>query len=414
MGGRLKPRHILVANVFFAPFSYGGATIVAEQVAQAILRMGIHRVTAVSLCSRGDLAPYVVTKTEKNGVVNYLINVPAARRYGEMYNNPEVTARLAELIHMLRPDLVHAHCIQEMGTGIISAAETAQVPVILSVHDFWWLCERQFMIRIDEEYCGQNPVVIDRCKGCAQNFWAAKLRFDHLQEMSTKAAAVTYPSQFAKSLSEASGLAPGLGVIWENGVRLPGAAFFDKQRARRARDGRLCFGYVGGPAQIKGWPQIKQAFSKIKRQDFRVLAVEGSLDGSWWKEGDFRELMGDWSIYPRFTQDEMDDFYVEIDVLLFMSQWKETYGLAIREALVRGVRVIQTDSGGTVEHGTTSAGHLIPIGSGAEMLRDRIEEELQHHPQECVPHPVVGFEDQARAFMALADRVLDRPGSEPV
>ncbi|MFC6587910.1 hypothetical protein ACFQDZ_12370 [Sulfitobacter pacificus] len=33
-------RHILVANVFFAPFSYGGATVVAEQVATALIKQG--------------------------------------------------------------------------------------------------------------------------------------------------------------------------------------------------------------------------------------------------------------------------------------------------------------------------------------------------------------------------------------
>lgn len=406
MGGRVKPLHILVVNVFFAPFSYGGATIVAEQVSQAILRMGKHRVSAVSLCSRGDLPPYVVIKTERHGVVNYLINVPSTRRYGEMYNNPEVTARLSELIHMLGPDLVHAHCIQEIGTGIITAAEAQNVPVILSVHDFWWLCERQFMIRVDEQYCGQNPVVIDHCKGCAQSFWAAKLRFEHLQQMGAKADLVTYPSHFAKELSEASGFAPGLGVVWENGVRLPEPEFFAKQRIRRAGDGRLTFGYVGGPAQLKGWPQIRQAFSRLDRQDFRVLAVEGSLDGSWWQESDFRGLAGEWSIHPRFEQEEMDDFYAEIDVLLFLSQWKETFGLAIREALARGIQVIQTDSGGTVEHGGTAAEQLIPIGAGSQMLQDRIEAALLAHPQTTSSHQVVSFDDQACAFIALAEQVL--------
>lgn len=403
----MKATHILVANIFFAPFSYGGATIVAEQVAKALHTMGGFRITAVSLCARADLAAYTVVKSQRDGISNYLINVPPHRTYGQMYDNPEVTARLAELISTLEPDLVHAHCIQEMGTGIITAAEAADVPTILSVHDFWWICERQFMVGIDGRYCGQNPVRTDACKGCADNIWAAQTRASHLKEVAARAAVVTYPSAFAKSLNEASGLAPGKGVVWENGVRLPIPAFFDKQAQRRRADGRLTFGYIGGPSPIKGWPQIKAAFESVKRQDFRGLVVEGSLDGSWWREDDLARLSGDWSIHPRFAQKDMDTFYAQIDVLLFMSQWKETYGLAIREALARGISVIQTDSGGTVEHGAIPAEDLIPIGAPPDILRRKVEDLLSAPLPRVDPWPVTGVEDQARSFASLACRVLE-------
>lgn len=406
MGRDMNLRHILVANVFFAPFSYGGATVVAEQVATALIKQGGYRVTVVSLCARNDIAPYDVIKSQKNGIVNYLINVPEHRSYGEIYNNPEVTARLAELISALEPDLIHAHCIQDIGTGIITAAEGANVPVILSVHDFWWLCERQFMIKLDERYCGQNPVRIDRCKGCVDNFWAAKTRFNHLQAMSEKVALVTYPSQFAKELSEASGFAKGRGVVWKNGVNPPEPAFFNKQAARRASDQRITFGYVGGPAQIKGWPQIEQAFAGIKSGKFRGLVVDGSRDGSWWQAKQLSKLPGSWEIYPRFEQHNMDDFYAEIDVLLFMSQWKETFGLAIREALARGITVIQTDSGGTVEHGAIRQEDLIPIAAPPGQLREQMDQVLRSGKRERAPYPVVHFADQAREFSALVDQVL--------
>lgn len=398
--------HILLANVFFAPFSYGGATIVAEQVAHALVENEGYRVTAVSMCCRNDLAPYVVVKSEQNGITNYLINTPASRSYGELYDNPNVTTRLAELIATLQPDLVHAHCIQDMGTGIIAAAEAQGVPVILSVHDFWWICDRQFMIKVDQQYCGQNPIQIEKCKGCVDNFWAAKMRFEHLQQFGSKAARVTYPSAFARDLSEASGFAPGQGVVWENGVHHPRVGFFENQTKRRAKDGRLSFGFVGGPSQIKGWPLIKRAFAELDEDDFRVVLVDGSLDGTWWSGHTFDELPGEWEVHPRFTQARMDEFYAEIDVLLFMSQWKETFGLAIREALARGISVIQTDSGGTVEHGATPKEKLIPIGAPARALQTQIKAALSAHPAPQKIHNVASFQDQAHAFAGIVKEVL--------
>jgi glycosyltransferase involved in cell wall biosynthesis len=399
-------KHVLVVNVHFAPNTYGGATIVAEEVSYALLRRGGFRVTAISLCERTDLAPYAVLKTEVAGVVNYLINVPAQRSYAQAYDNPEITARLVALLETLSPDVVHVHCIQDLGTGIFSAAETADIPVILSVHDFWWLCERQFMQRIDQSYCAQGPVRIEACKGCAENYWAAKVRHAHLMAVGARAAAVTYPSKFAKELSETSGFAPGKGEVWENGVQMPGPDFFDLQKKRRANDGRLAFGFLGGPSHIKGWPLIQQAFGRIRRSDFIMRVVDGSLDGTWWRGVDLTGMRGDWQVQPRFSQVQLDHFYAQIDVLLFMSQWKETYGLAIREALVRGIRVIQTDSGGTVEHNGPMDRPHIPIGAPATVLHDVLQETLDHHPSYPLPVNVQSFDGQATELESLLNRVL--------
>lgn len=401
------PRHLLLVNVFFAPFSYGGATVVAEQVAQGLVRRG-WRVSAVSLISRAELAPYTVVHSQAAGIDNYLINVPAGRSYVQMYDNPEVAEVLGGLIDDLGPDLMQAHCIQEVGAGVLDAAKERGVPVILSVHDFWWICERQFMLRVTEDYCGQSPVRIEACRGCVGNFDAAKARFEYLSDQGAKADIVTYPSRFALDLSEASGFAPGRGVVWENGVHRPGPGFDAARAARRAADPRVVFGFVGGPSQLKGWPIIRDAFAGLGRDDFRVIVVDGSLDGSWWSGIDLSGLPGDWQVHPKFSQAGMDGFYAQIDVLLFMSQWKETFGLTIREALARGIGVIQTDSGGTVEHGAADPARLIPIGAGPEVLRPQLLAALDAHPACAAPVAVKSFDDQAAEFERLAARVADR------
>lgn len=395
MGRGVTVRHILIVNVYFAPHTYGGATIVAEEVAHALIRQQGHRITAISLCSRVDLFPYAVIKTEVAGIVNYLINVPTQHGYLQAYDDPRVTACLRDLVLAIEPDVVHAHCLQGIGIGIFEAAEMARVPVVLSVHDFWWLCERQFMLRVDGRYCGQDPVNIEGCKGCVEDHDATRVRRSHLAQTGEKAAVITFPSRFAMDLSQRSGFGLEKGIVWQNGVRLPTAEFFAAQARRRARDGKLAFGYLGGPSHIKGWPQIRQAFAGLGQSDFRVFNVDGSLDGSWWNNSMFRGLPGYWQILPRFQQDAMDAFYAKIDVLLFMSQWKETYGLAIREALARGIRVIQTDSGGTVEHDGPLDMPPLPIGGAVDDLRKLLERTFAQHPSFPDPVAVQSFDAQA-------------------
>ncbi|MDQ2090271.1 glycosyltransferase [Marimonas arenosa] len=398
--------HILVANVFFAPYSYGGATVVAEQVARELVRQTSARVSVVSMVQDDSLVPYKPIKSQTGGIVNYIINVPRHRSYAELYDNPQVTQIVARLMDFLDPDLLHAHCIQDMGAGIFSAAKARDIPVILSVHDFWWLCDRQFMIKPDQSYCGQDPIRIEACRGCVDDFSAARTRRDYLLAQAAHIDLVTYPSRFALELSENSGFAPGKGVVWENGVRLPGPGFFEAQAARRARDGTLSFGFLGGPSQIKGWPLLRRAFSQLDRQDYRLLLVDGSLDGTWWEDVDLKTLKGDVEIYPRFSQDEMDAFYAEIDVLLFLSQWKETFGLAIREAVSRGIPVIQTDSGGTVEHAFADPSRLIPIGAGADALVSQLNAAFKQDHAGISPGTVSSFTEQALRFAELATPLI--------
>lgn len=409
MGAGMSAPHVLIVNVHHAPYSYGGATIVAEEVGRTLMRAHGWQISAVSLISRADLAPYAVIKSEAEGRASYLINMPERRGYALRYNNPQVAERVAQLIDSLAPDLVHVHCLQDVGAGVIETAKARGLPVVLSVHDFWWICERQFMIAANGRYCGQNPVRLDACRGCVDSLSAARTRRDSLFRQAAMADLITYPSRFAQELCEGSGLAPGAGRLWENGVHLPGAGFAEAQAARRAADGRLRFGYLGGPSHIKGWPEIRRAFEGLGRSDFGVDLVDGGLDAPWWSAADLKGLPGAWRIHPRFDQPQMDRYFAQIDVLLFMSQWKETFGLAIREALARGIAVIQTDSGGTTEHGAVPPGDLIPIGAGPGPLRTALISAIEGGPPRRAALPVASFADQAEAFTRLTRPLLSRP-----
>ncbi|MDU8946714.1 glycosyltransferase [Ovoidimarina sediminis] len=394
--------HVLVINVFFAPHSYGGATIVAEEVARALAARGGVRVSAISAMTRADLPPYAVVRCEAGGIVNHMINLPAGRSKVQHYANAEVAAKIAGIARDLAPDLAHVHCVQEIGADCLTVLKTLGIPVILSTHDFWWLCERQFMIRPDGRYCGQNPIRIARCRGCVDDFGAAETRGAYLAQAAGWADLVTCPSAFAAGIYARSGFAPGRLRVWENGVRLPGPGFAAAQAARRAADPRLVFGFVGGPSQIKGWPLLGEAFRDLPRGDFRGHLVEGSLDGSWWRGRDISVLAGAWEVVPRYAQDGIDGFFAEIDVLLFLSQWKETFGLTVREALARGVRVIQTDAGGAAEHGAADHVRVIPIGAGAKVLRKAVLAELETGPRDMPGVAVRSYGAQAEAFLDLA------------
>lgn len=413
MKSAADPMHVLIVNVFFAPNTYGGATVVAEEVGRHLAADHGVRVSAVSAVCRPDLQPYATVRAEVDGIESWLINLPPGRGYVDAYLNAEVGERIARIVDDISPDLVHVHCVQDIGADCIARVKAAGIPVVLSVHDFWWLCERQFMLTPAGTWCGQSPIRIGHCRGCVENIDRARARQSTLIALANQADAVTFPSRYAFDLCTQSGLAPRTGLVWQNGIRPPGPGFFDAQAKRRERDRRLAFGFVGGPSRIKGWPIVHDAFDGLGREDFRCVVVEGSPSGDWWRGRSFDHLDGEWSVHPRYDQASMDAFFAGIDVLLFPSQWKETFGLTVREALARGIRVIQTDSGGTTEHPAYAPGSALAIGDGPNTLRTELHRVLDAPSAHPDPVAVTTQSEQAAAFLDIAESVTGKRVSPP-
>jgi glycosyltransferase involved in cell wall biosynthesis len=138
--------------------------------------------------------------------------------------------------------------------------------------------------------------------------------------------------------------------------------------------GRLTFAYVGGKVDVKGMPQVKAAFESLQRPDWRLVLVDNtlnlgfsSIDAAAWNTSGVVEIV------PAYGQDTMDGFFAGIDVLVFPSQWKESFGLTVREALLRGVWVITTQGGGAAEAVQDGVnGTLIPLDGGWESLAQAV------------------------------------------
>ena len=77
------------------------------------------------------------------------LNGLASRWYGRRYR-----ARVRELIRGFRPDVVHAHNVwMRLSPVPLAAADEAGVPVVMTVHDYAWVCPRKWMIAADDRPC---------------------------------------------------------------------------------------------------------------------------------------------------------------------------------------------------------------------------------------------------------------------
>ena len=62
------------------------------------------------------------------------------------FENPRITVELTAYLQAVQPDLVHAHSLQGFGGGLITAAKALGIPTVVTMHDLWWFCGRQFLV----------------------------------------------------------------------------------------------------------------------------------------------------------------------------------------------------------------------------------------------------------------------------
>jgi glycosyltransferase involved in cell wall biosynthesis len=368
-----RPLKVLVVNVLFAPLSFGGATIVAEQLAQE-LRRDACEVSVFTGIWESNLAPYSVVRYETDGLPVIAVQVQHGGAKGLDHDNPWMAELFGQVLRAVRPDVVHFHSIQKLSASLANACSIEGVPYAITLHDAWWLCERQFMVREDGTYCHQKTIDLRACSKCVPDPGFSYKRTFNLRKVMDGAALLLTPSAFQRELYVANGVDPQRILVNKNGVMLP-----TRPRAPRPAGRTIRFAYLGGRAVHKGYFWLKEIFEGIKQDNYVLYLTDiqrrmgtSSIEAREWK------VSGQVEVVPPYDQTQMDDFFDQIDVLLMPSMWKESFGLAIREALARDIWVITTDAGGLAEDIVEGVnGNLLPMGD-TEGYRRAIKALLSH------------------------------------
>jgi glycosyltransferase involved in cell wall biosynthesis len=294
-------------------------------------------------------------ETDETGLpVRWIATARAWTEWADRRNvdNPTVTADFATYVQELRPDVVHFHAVQSFGAGLLPAAKASGARVVVTMHDFWWCCGRQFLVDRDYRPC---CLVVD-AGGCACHVdrrWldrrnaalAAQLRVADL---------VLAPSASAAAVLTANGL--GRVEVDENGVVAPPAP----AGQQRDTDGPRRFLFTGGTDPMKGWPVLADAVRRLSGTPGWQLVAYGVEPA----EADGLPV----ELRPPFAPDDVAAVYADADVLVLPSVMRESFSLVTREALAAGLPVVTTDTLGPEEvvvHGRN--GLVVPAGDAVAL-----------------------------------------------
>lgn len=361
---------IAQAIALYAPEFQGGATLVCRRLARELAARG--HVLDVFAGRTTAAEPIGALRTEAvDDVRTWRVNLGGAFHAfsREGWDDPPATVSFRRFLGERRPDVVHVHGLQALGAGVLRAAADAGIPVVWTMHDWWWLCPCLFRLAPGGGPCSPIPDP-SRC------FPGAEFSFDERRAALDRALAdvarVLVPTAFLRDGLVANGLDPSLVEVQENGIEPP-SPDFAARRAARVPGAVPRVGFVGGAGnREKGLGVLLDAASRVRHAiEIRLYAVDPA---------EVRPASGVARVEcrPPFAPDGLDDALADLDAVVVPSLMRESCSLVTREALVRGLPVVTSDCGGpeeVVRHGENGLVFATGSASGLAAALDRLASE---------------------------------------
>jgi glycosyltransferase involved in cell wall biosynthesis/MoaA/NifB/PqqE/SkfB family radical SAM enzyme len=300
----------------------------------------------------------------------HVVNTPRNR---DRYRQAGVDQRFAELLDLVRPDVVHVGHLNHLSTSLLVEAARRQVPIVYTLHDYWVMCPRgQFMQMHPEDpndlwpACGgqDDRKCAERCyaryfSGASEErerdvtYWTNWVgrRMKHIREMTELVDLFIAPARYLHDRYRDE-----FGIPERKLVYLDYGFANDRLVDRRRTTGEpFTFGYIGTHIPAKGIHHLIRAFGDARGeprlriwgrplgQDTTALrALAASLPGG---AADRVEWLPEYR-----NQDIVRDVFDRVDAIVVPSVWVENSPLVIHEAQQVRIPVITADAGGMAEY----------------------------------------------------------------
>lgn len=408
-------RILQVANGY-PPAARGGVETYTQTLAGALAARG-HEVEVFCRVSALREPEYTVRHGRVDGlVVRRVVNdLTTVVQFSDHFCNPKIDKLFNEHLADFQPDLVHVqHCLGLSAT-LLSAVHARSLPLVVTLHDFWYVCPRANLFTADRTLCAGPQETVDcvRClgglplgpltflrrwpvykvivgrlpasltqqaqrslaPGTAQPPSAAQERAAHAAQMAHRtetllgwlrlAEQCLTPSEFVKAVYVRYGLAAEAITVLPLGVDrgMPAAQ-------RRERNPVLTVVYAGSLQYHKGPDVLIRAVRSLANLDWRLLLFGYGDPADPFLAEVHALAAGDPRIEFRlpFDRAALPQILAEADIVVVPSRCHETFSLIAREALLFGVPVVASRLGALPEIVTDAVnGYLVPPGDVGEL-----------------------------------------------
>lgn len=363
--------------------------------------------------------PHIVKETNNMYVIRDAL--PMAITYGiDSPGRYMVTAQRKPFkifLDAVHPDVIHVHSIQGIHKEFFEVANEQNIPMLFTTHDYYPICLRCVLLKPDGKICDYSSA--NECASCNQNAGLSinkqrVIQSDIYQKFKSSSIVRKLKAQSAKSnqsevepniseyshsnckktkiinefdllLKYYSDIMHYMSVIHCNSsisynqynkyysnipMRIIPITHSNILRSvhRRKNKNVLNISYMGGMSIHKGYRILMKAVQNLRRH-----AESGWI--LWLYGGEYVREYKDQKIQYKglFTSEEEDEVWSDTDLLIVCSQWMETFGFIVLEALSRGIPVLCSDLVGCKDLITSIWKPLVFQHDNADELAEKME-----------------------------------------
>lgn len=259
---------------------------------------------------------------------------------GYRIRDPEIENGLRAILEEESFDIMHiAHPMR-----MASAAGIAQAlgkPVILTLTDFWLLCPRGRMYKLDYSPCSSPERGAKCARECAldKSIYA---RYEDAETLFKSVDMLLAPSRFLIEIFRENG--------WDRDI-LPVRHGVDYHYVRNVNDtkprrnGAIVFGFTGVVSKFKGVDLLVDAFKRVKAENIQLKIYGNSVWEAGYDDKIRSDAAGDQRIefMGNYNHDDLNQIMRGIDIMVVPSSTLESYGLVVVESLAHKVPVIASN-----------------------------------------------------------------------
>jgi glycosyltransferase involved in cell wall biosynthesis len=307
------------------------------------------------------------------------------------FHQPALQKNFHHLLEKTRPEIVHIQHLMGLPTSLISQIASKNIPFVVTLHDYWYICANaQLITNYDNSVC-QGPDWWLNCAHCAlaragkpnltllQPAVAPLMAFRNfrLKKVLDQASQLIAPTNFVRETYRQLGIDSTKIAVIPHGIRPPE----NGRPAPPPKPETLRVVYIGGLAPQKGVHVLIDAVNRLASAPI-TLNIYGDMTAFPDYVAGLKAQVSHPDIHfnGRLPHEALWDVLAQSDVVVVPSLWYETASLIIQEAFAAGVPVIASDIGALRERVQDGIdGRLFPMGDAAvlsKMLKD-----FHRHPE---------------------------------
>jgi glycosyltransferase involved in cell wall biosynthesis/SAM-dependent methyltransferase len=346
--------HILFTVHQFFPVHYTGTERLVLNLCKQMQKMG-HRVKVLTYAvteSEGfsERCGVLAKEYHYQGIPVIAIrhrNIPALVNYSIF--DEQLAEFMDDLLTKDPVDLIHCCHLMRIGE-IVRSAKKQDIPVILTLTDFWLMCPRGIAITEKGVLCeGSNDGTNCKRDCYPGDAWKDSIpeRFSQTAMVFDYAAGIVSATYFLKMMFENKGYSQNIHIIRFG----KDYNYIRKKTQVYHNDSEITIGYLSSLNPHKGAHLLLEAFMQVNPKNIRIKVFgDTSADPEYFTI--LKKISRGHSgieFCGRYDYEEMPEIFETVDIIAVPSLWWENSPLVLLRSLAHNVPAIVSNLGGLTE-----------------------------------------------------------------